>query len=189
MKKVLATRSIDIPDGVKVEVKSRKIKVGGKFGTLIREFRHIPVEIQLLSGGKRLRVSMWFSTSPKLASIRTVCSHINNMMVGVTAMYRTKMRLVYAHFPINCNISDDGKVVEIRNFLGEKRVRTVAMLPGVKIEKSTVLKDELILMGIDRESISRSAALIHQSTLVRNKDIRLFLDGIYVSEATTADAE
>ena len=32
-----------------------------------------------------------------------------------------------------------------------------------------------------------AAALIHQSVLVRKKDIRKFLDGIYVSEKTTVD--
>ena len=36
--------------------------------------------------------------------------------------------------------------------------------------------------------LSLSAALIHQSTLVKNKDIRMFLDGIYVSEKTTVVA-
>ena len=40
------------------------------------------------------------------------------------------MRLVYAHFPINANIEEAGKLIEIRNFLGEKRVRIVRMLPG-----------------------------------------------------------
>ncbi len=44
------------------------------------------------------------------------------------------MRLVYAHFPININIVEDGKVVEIRNFLGEKRVRVAKMLPGAPPE-------------------------------------------------------
>ena len=40
------------------------------------------------------------------------------------------MRLVYAHFPISINITDENERVEIRNFLGEKLVRTVHMLSG-----------------------------------------------------------
>jgi hypothetical protein len=32
------------------------------------------------------------------------------------------------------------------------------------------------------EFVCRSCALVHQSCLVRHKDIRKFLDGIYVSE-------
>ena len=53
-----------------------------------------------------------------------------NLIKGVSAGFEYKMRLVYAHFPINVNIEDGGKLVEIRNFLGEKRVRAVNMLPG-----------------------------------------------------------
>ena len=53
-----------------------------------------------------------------------------NLIKGVQAGFEYKMRLVYAHFPINVNIEDGGKLVEIRNFLGEKRVRIVHMLPG-----------------------------------------------------------
>merc|ERR1712007_220148 len=98
-----------------------------------------------------------------------------------------KMRLVYAHFPINANITNNGKTVEIRNFLGEKIVRTVHMLEGVKVEKSSAIKDELIITGADIDTTSRSAALIHQSCLVKDKDIRKFLDGIYVSEHGTIE--
>lgn len=88
---------------------------------------------------------------------------------------------VYAHFPINIAIEQKGKLVEIRNFLGEKRVRVINMLDGVTTERSTT-KDEIILKGSDIELVSRSAALIHQACLVKNKDIRKFLDGVYVSE-------
>ena len=52
------------------------------------------------------------------------------MIKGVTKGFEYKMRLVYAHFPINANITEDGGIVEVRNFLGEKRVRIVKMLPG-----------------------------------------------------------
>jgi large subunit ribosomal protein L9e len=45
------------------------------------------------------------------------------------------------------------------------------------------------LEGNDLELVSRSAGLIQQSTLVKNKDIRKFLDGIYVSEKLTAEGE
>jgi large subunit ribosomal protein L9e len=66
------------------------------------------------------------------------------------------MRLVYAHFPINVAIVDDGKVIEIRNFLGEKIVRRVPMLDGVKVDRSANVKDELVLVGNDIELVSQS---------------------------------
>merc|ERR1712048_1278738 len=116
-----------------------------------------------------------------ISMLRSVCSHIQNLFDGVEKKFVYKMRLVYAHFPINANITNGGKTLEIRNFLGEKIVRTVNMLGDVVIDKSPSVKDELILIGTDIELTSRSAALIRQSCLVKNKDIRKFLDGIYVS--------
>jgi large subunit ribosomal protein L9e len=75
--------------------------------------------------------------------------------------------------------------VEIRNFLGEKIVRKIKMLPGVKCGVVQGAKDEIEVFGNDIENVSQSAALIQQSTRVRNKDIRKFLDGIYVSARGT----
>lgn len=92
------------------------------------------------------------------------------------------MRAVYAHFPINCVTSENNTVIEIRNFLGEKYIRKVHMAPGVTVVNSTKQKDELILEGNDLEAVSQSAAHIQHSTTVKNKDIRKFLDGLYVSE-------
>ena len=57
------------------------------------------------------------------------------------------MRAVYAHFPINCAISEGGTLVEVRNFLGEKYTRRVRMHEGVQCENSKDQKDELILTG------------------------------------------
>jgi len=136
-------------------------------------------------GGKVLRVEMAFGKRKQLAAIRTACSHVTNLIKGVTKGFEYKMRLVYAHFPININIEEGGKVIEIRNFLGEKRVRTVRMLAGVTVERSAAVKDELVISGNDVELVSRSAALINMVCHVRKKDIRKFLDGVYLSERST----
>jgi hypothetical protein len=71
------------------------------------------------------------------------------------------MRAVYAHFPINCIIQDDGRQVEIRNFLGEKTVRHVSMLSGVTVAESTAQKDELVLEGNDIDMVSQSGVSCH----------------------------
>lgn len=59
-----------------------------------------------------------------------------------------------------------------RNFIGEKIVRRVTMLPGVDVEASKNMKDELQLTGNSLENVSQSAADIQQICRVRNKDIR-----------------
>ena len=46
------------------------------------------------------------------------------------------------------------------------------MLPGVDVETSKNVKDELQLTGNSLENVSQSAADIQQICRVRNKDIR-----------------
>jgi len=102
-------------------------------------------------------------------------------MGQVTRGFRYKMRFVYAHFPINVNI--EGSTVEVRNFLGEKRVRRIAMRGDTKVTQTKTVKDEIVLEGNDVEAVSQSAADIHRQCLVTGgKDLRKFLDGIFVSE-------
>lgn len=175
------TRDIEIPSGVVVDAKSRIVTVKGPRGTLKREFKHVNVEINKTSKST-LTVIYWHGSKKQNACIRTVCSHIENMIRGVTQGFQYKMRFVYAHFPINVNINDNGREVEIRNFLGEKITRRVAIPEGVDVSHSASQKDELILVGNDVQAVSQSAASIKQICNVKNKDIRKFLDGIYVSE-------
>ena len=111
-----------------------------------------------------------------IACLRTVRSIINNMIVGVTRGFKYKMRYVYAHFPINVNLDKNKETelweVEIRNFIGEKYVRRVAMHPGVDVETSKNVKDQLEITGNDLEGVSQSAADLQQACAVKNKDIR-----------------
>ena len=165
-----------------VDVRARVVTVKGPRGTLTRSFKDFSSDIFVDKQKKTITVELWFGKTKQVAVIRTIVSHIKNLMLGVTKGFQYKMRFVYAHFPVNVNISDDGKVIEVRNFLGEKVIRRVVMLDGVTISRNEEVKDEITLVGNNKENVGTSAAQIHQSTLVKNKDIRKFLDGIYVSE-------
>ncbi|PVU92419.1 hypothetical protein BB561_003829 [Smittium simulii] len=184
MKNIYKEDIVVIPEGVKVECKARKVTVTGPRGVLYRDFRFMNIDI-IRVGKNKIRVVVWHGGRKHLACIRTLCSHIENLITGVTKGYEYKMRMVYAHFPINVVIASDNKSIEIRNFLGEKYVRKVELLEGVTITQTTNVKDELVLIGNSLDNVSQSAATIKQSTLVRNKDIRKFLDGIYVSSKST----
>ncbi|XP_059471180.1 large ribosomal subunit protein uL6 [Neocloeon triangulifer] len=184
MKQINTQQTVKIPKELTCSVKSRVITVKGPRGTLKRTFKHLALDIYMVNP-RLLKVEKWFGTKKEIAAVRTVCSHIENMLKGVTLGFQYRMRAVYAHFPINCVTTESNTCIEVRNFLGEKYIRKVKMAPGVTVVNSTKQKDELVLEGNSIEDVSRSAALIQQSTTVKNKDIRKFLDGLYVSEKTT----
>lgn len=131
------------------------------------------------------QVEKWFGSKKELAAVRSVTSHITNMQIGVTKGYEYKMKLVYAHFPINvdCQKTEGSKIknrVEIRNYLGQKVMLGINMQPGVEVDR-TAEKDEIKLTGNSLEAVGTSVSLIQQTCQVKKKDIRKFLDGIYKS--------
>lgn len=182
MKYIQTEQSIAVPEGVTVSIKSRVVKVTGPRGTLVKSLKHIDVTFTKVSE-KLIKVTVHNGDRKHVAALRTVKSLVDNLITGVTKGYKYKLRYVYAHFPINVNTIDkDGKkFIEIRNFLGDKKVRLVPVREGVDVEFSTTQKDELVLSGNSVEDVSQNAADVQQICRVRNKDIRKFLDGIYVS--------
>merc|ERR1711890_24056 len=156
MKTINASESMsleDFGDSVKLVIKGQKIQVTGPRGTLTKDLSHLKVELKKV-GAQGMKITKWWAKPREIAALRTACSHVRNMATGVTTGYRYKMRTVYAHFPINCQILNDGKTVDVRNFLGQRDLRKVDLLEGVMSET-------------------------HQ-----NKDIRKFLDGVYVQNKT-----
>lgn len=183
MKPIHSSQTVSIPENVTVALKGRQVTVTGPRGTLVENFAHVSVEITRI-GKNKMKVAVWHGARKHLACIRTVCSSILNMIKGVTLGFQYKMRSAYSHFPINVSITDASKAIEIRNYLGEKLVRRIVMPEGVFID-TTEQKDEIVLRGNCIKAVSQTAALIQQSTCCKDKDIRKFLDGIYVSECST----
>jgi large subunit ribosomal protein L9e len=187
--KIRANDSIAIPANVKVSVKNRVVTVVGPRGTLVKDLSHLVMDFRVQDNGAKLNFVRWFGRRLDLACIKTGLSIVKNMVTGVVRGFRYKMRAAYAHFPIN--ITTEGQFVEIRNFLGEKRVRILEVPAGITVSKTDVtkVKDELVIEGSDLCVVSQEAAKIHQLCLVKNKDIRMFLDGIYVQTKEHCDSQ
>lgn len=102
---------------MKVHIKTRIITVEGPRGKLTNNLGHIHVSF---SHPKKdlILIEMHHGSRKGAATLRTVRSIINNMIIGVTKGYKYKMRYVYAHFPINVNLEKNAETglweVEIR---------------------------------------------------------------------------
>ncbi len=83
MKVINTNQIVKVPDEVEVSVKSRVVTVKGPRGTLTKSFKHLALDISM-PNPKTIRVEKWFGKRKELASVRTVCSHITNLMNGVT---------------------------------------------------------------------------------------------------------
>eukprot|EP01029_Cantina_marsupialis_P001651 TRINITY_DN1144_c0_g1_i1.p1 TRINITY_DN1144_c0_g1~~TRINITY_DN1144_c0_g1_i1.p1 ORF type:complete len:190 (-),score=76.99 TRINITY_DN1144_c0_g1_i1:205-774(-) len=180
MKIIESKRFLAVPKGVSINIKSRHVTVSGPRGSLERDLKHLKVDLKKI-GKQRVEIGVYFGDKKHVAQVRTVESTIKNMIIGVTKGFCYKMRAAYAHFHIG--LDTYGNTVEVARFMGEKRARKINLLPGVIAEVSKDVKDELVLTGNDIENVSKSAAMVHQSCMIRHKDIRFFLDGVYVSES------
>ena len=175
MRAIETVTTVEIPEGVEGKLEGRIVTIKGEKGELVRDFSHAPINIQL--DGKTVTVQASWPRKKEAALVGTVRSHIQNMIKGVTKGFTYKLKIVFSHFPITVKII--GKTLTIENFTGERSPRKAKIMGDSKV---TVKGDDIIVQGINLEDVSQTAANIQNSTKIRNKDPRVFLDGIYVYE-------
>ena len=164
---------VKIPEGVTVRLEGRTVKVKGPKGELSRALTTSRVEVSLDEGHVVVRCAL--PRRAEKAAVGTFASHVKNLMDGVTKGYEYRMKTVFAHFPIKTTVKGDQFVIE--NFLGERSARKATIEKGVKVESKA---EFVTITGIDLEKVSQTAANIEKATKVRNRDIRVFQDGIYI---------
>ena len=172
-----AERTVEIPPEVKVEIAGRTVKITGPRGSLSEDLSHMPINIALQSN--KVTVGVIWARKKEYAMVGTAAAHIKNMIKGVTKGFKYKLKLVYAHFPINIKIKEDKRVLLIENFTGEKSPRTVKLIGNVSVKFS---QEEITVGGSDLKDVSQTAANIEHATKIKDKDQRVFLDGIYIFE-------
>lgn len=175
MRLVEKSEFAEIPEGVNVRVTGRKVTVEGSKGGITRDFSHAPVSISAVDG--KVIVKTDWPRKKESAVVGAVRSHIKNMITGVTKGFTYKLKVVFSHFPISITVK--GKTVIIENFTGERSSRKTRIRGEAKVR---VKGDDVIVTGINIEDVAQTAANIEQATNIKNKDPRVFLDGIYVYE-------
>lgn len=167
--------TLEIVEGVQVEINKHNVKVTGSLGILEREFPH--PDIKIVKKDNQLVFEVAFSTKKQKTMVNTFKAHINNMMKGVSEGYTYKLKVCSGHFPMTVAI--EGDKLTIKNFLGEKSPRQANILPGVKTE---VKGNDIVLTGSNKEEVGQTAANMERATRITNKDRRRFQDGIFLTE-------
>ncbi len=81
---------------VKVTVHSREVTVTGPRGTLKKDFGHAVVDVRLDSRKHQVHVEVWFGTRLQKSVIKSVCTHIENMIVGVTQVCAFSLSFLFS---------------------------------------------------------------------------------------------
>jgi large subunit ribosomal protein L9e len=99
--------------------------VDGGIGKLTKNLSHLAVNF---SSPKKdvINIELHHGARKNVATLRTVRTLINNLIIGVTKGFKYKMRYVYAHFPINVNVDQNKETglyeVEIRYIISRLRI-------------------------------------------------------------------
>ncbi len=168
-----AEERIKIPQGVEVKVEGAQVVVSKGDITLAKRLHHPTVGVKVEDGVVKVQCAL--PRRREKALVGTFAAHIRNMIEGATKGYTYRLKVVFSHFPMKVGVK--GSEVIIENFLGEKYPRRATIRGRSKVE---VKGDQVVVTGPDLEEVSQTAANVEQATIIRNKDPRVFQDGIYI---------
>lgn len=166
-------RTIKIPEGVSVSLSQDLFTARGPKGTVERRFWYPGIKIEAREG--EIVVDADSPRKEQKAMVGTFTSHINNLIIGVNEGFECKLKIVYAHFPMQ--VKAEGKTLIIGNFLGEKKPRVAKILGETKVKVSG---NDVVVSGINKEDVGQTAANIEQKSKIKRFDPRTFQDGIYI---------
>jgi large subunit ribosomal protein L6 len=161
-----------IPDGVTVHFDKEILTFKGQKGELSKSFSNPKIELKI--NNNKIELNSKNVRRKDKALFGTYIANIKNMIKGVTKGFEYKMKTVFSHFPIKTIVEDDKFIIQ--NFLGERSHRKAKILEGVKVE---IKGENILVTGVDREKVGQTVANIEIATRIKNRDIRVFQDGVY----------
>ena len=166
---------VTIPEGVTADYsEDGVVTITGPKGSLNRQFNSTSVAIHQEGGARIVRADLPRRKTKALAG--TWNAHLNNMVKGVTEGFTYNLKAFYSHFPMTLEVK--GREFVVNNYFGERVPRRADILSGVDVKVNN--KVEVVVTGIDKENVGQTAANIERCVVVKNRDRRVFQDGIYL---------
>jgi len=173
--KIKIHETLQIPEGIECSFAQKKL-VCKKDSLEVSRSIDIPgIDVEVK--GSILSFIAKKANKKELKKIKSQSAHVRNMFSGLSNKFVYKLEACNVHFPMTLKV-DSGFLV-INNFLGEKISRKAKILPGVDIE---VKGAKITLSSYDMELAGQTAANIEKATKIKNRDRRIFQDGIFITE-------
>ncbi|WP_415381417.1 50S ribosomal protein L6 [Halosimplex sp. TS25] len=169
---------LEIPDEASAETDHLELTVEGPNGSVTRRLWYPDVSVSVDDGSVVIESDE--DDAKTMSTLGTFESHIRNMFHGVTDGWEYEMEVFYSHFPMQVDV--DGEEVVIENFLGERAPRRTEIHGDTEVQ---VDEEQITLRGPDVEAVGQTAADIEQLTRVPDKDVRVFQDGVYITQKPT----
>jgi len=169
------SEQIEIPSGISCKFSDRALKC--KLGE-IETSRKMETPCQLVSvKDNTLSLECVSGNKNDFKKIKSGIAHIKNMFLGLQNPFVYRLESCTVHFPVTLKLEGD-KVV-ISNFLGEKTPRFAQILPGVTVD---IKGQKITVTSVNKESAGQTSANLEKATKIKNRDRRVFQDGIFLTE-------
>lgn len=167
---------IEIPKEISVEIREDFLIIRKNDKELKRKLNDL---INFKIEGDKIIISSEKDRRIEKRLFGTFSAHIKNMINGLIRGFIYKLQIANVHFPMNVIYNKENNEIIVKNFLGEKKDRIIKLVPGVEIK---IDKDIIELKSFDIEKAGQIATNIEKGTKVRNKDKRIYQDGIFIIE-------
>lgn len=178
VKFIKIAEDVQIPKGVDFKLSGKVATAKGKMGIVVKDFAHAK-KVDIKIENQKVIVSAEYPRKQTIGLLGTVKNTIQNMFLGVTEGYTYKMKIIYSHFPITVEVKKGSNQIIIKNFIGERAPRMTKSVGTSKVEAT---KEEVIITGPDKEHVGQTCANIQKRCKIKEKDLRVFQDGIFVYE-------
>ncbi|MEM4271509.1 MAG: 50S ribosomal protein L6 [Candidatus Pacearchaeota archaeon] len=168
------SESIEIPQGIDCEIKENTIICKKGPLALSRLINHNLIRAKIQDNKIMLYCDAGNKKQYKI--IKAYIAHIKNMFAGLANPYVYTLEAVNVHFPMSLKVDKDKLIIS--NFLGEKTPRFAKILPNVNVE---VKMPKITIISADKEAAGQTAANFEKATKIRNRDRRIFQDGIFIT--------